>query len=172
MSEKIKKLPDTLPTEDESVAITRLQPDEVERFHEMVLDNTEHLVAGGLYLHWKYRTPEDVHSDMNDDSRDIYIIRKNDEMAGSLAVSTDSRKSELSRWVDRDFVRQGIATTALRALITQADKQGITLKSSIQAGNVGSSTSIKNEGFARVGSIPALSASFKPQTVYERKPKR
>lgn len=166
--------PDSLPSDDASISLDRLTHDDSEEFFAKVHDNAEHLARGGLYHHLRYRTIEDLHAAIDLPGQDVYAIRfNNDEIIGDVRLADSNAgapEKEASIWVAEDMTGKGIAGTALRAVVQQADQRAIKLSANIQAGNTASRTSFENQGFVKTHTIPAFSASTKAQNVLKRSP--
>lgn len=163
MSEKIKKLPDMLPTGKKDLEIAKFHPNDAEEMHRVITDNKTHLDKGGLYLTQLYSSPEKIVERSDDDAVQLYAIRKDGEIVGGAQLWDNNNALEIYRWVDKENTRQGIATAALSGMMCAADTAGVSLRSVILRNNTGSKTTVERAGFREVG------GDYR-EVVYERPP--
>lgn len=86
---------------------------------------------------------------LSDPTINMFTIRSNNEIVGSVSKFIMDDEAEITYWIDRKFWGQGIATTALKDFLKMETTRPI--RARVAFDNYGSQKVLEKCGFVRIG---------------------
>lgn len=149
------------------VSLRVVSPDDSEILVEAYLRNREHLAPWEPLRSDEFYTEPfqraDIQQRLEANARDEsipLILASHDKVVGRFNIGGVSRgpfqSAGLGYWVDKDYLGQGLASAAVRAIVTQArDRLGLhRLEASTLVHNTASQRVLTNNGFVQIGMAP------------------
>jgi ribosomal-protein-alanine N-acetyltransferase len=111
--------------ENTSVVLRRLKLKDTDEYYDLFDKNRDHISRHDKRLHKAFMSISSVAEQLspyNESTFHHYAIEKDGEFAGStsLTIKRADHEAEISCWIDKDHIQQGLATAASLILINHA----------------------------------------------------
>ena len=102
-----------------NITLTKTEKDDLNSFFQFQLDKEANYLAAFTSKDPNDKTAYiDKHTrHLTDPTINMWTIKANDEIVGSVAKFVIENDAEITYWIDRKFWGQGIATTALKKIL-------------------------------------------------------
>ena len=134
-----------------NITLTKTEKDDLNSFFQFQLDKeANHLAA------FTSKDPNNKAAYMEkyipflaDPTKNMFTIKVNDEIVGSISKFVMENDAGITYWIDRKYWGQGIATTALKKFLKIEKTRPIYGR--VAFDNFGSQKVLENCGFVRIG---------------------
>jgi [ribosomal protein S5]-alanine N-acetyltransferase len=137
--------------EDSMITLTKTVKNDLESFFEFQLDEEANYLAAFTAIdpNDKMAYIEKYSKFLSDPTINMLTIRIGDKIVGSIAKFVMHGDSEITYWIDRKYWGRGIATNALKYLLTLEQTRPI--HGRVAFDNFGSQKVLEKCGFEKIG---------------------
>jgi ribosomal-protein-alanine N-acetyltransferase len=134
-----------------NITLTKTEKDDLNAFFQFQLDPEANYLAAFTAKDPNDKTAyiEKYSKFLTDPTINMRTIKANDEIAGSVAKFIMHNDAGITYWIDKKFWGQGIATTALKALLKIEQTRPIYGR--VAFDNYGSQKVLEKCGFVKIG---------------------